>query len=52
MDAKAVYLMLMQCLIAQAEADGVVITVSQQPRVPLAMGNYKTVVEVRDLRVK
>lgn len=34
-----------------ADILGVVLTVTQRPRLPLAMGNYDTVVEVRPARV-
>lgn len=36
--------------IASAALAGYVITVTQQPRQPLAMGNYESVVEVRKAR--
>jgi len=37
-------------LVAKAEASGVVLTIEQQPRSPLAMGNYRTVVTTRRAR--
>lgn len=36
--------------IANAELAGYIITVTQQPLQPLAMGNYKSVVDVRKAR--
>lgn len=38
-------------LIAEAADDGVIITVDLVPNRPLAMGNYKQVVDVRPRRV-
>lgn len=35
-------------IVARAESIGLVITITQKPKKPLAMGNYETVVEVRD----
>jgi hypothetical protein len=37
----------MQQLIIEAEAEGVVLTVSTEPVKPLAMGNYKMVASAR-----
>lgn len=38
-------------IVEEAATDGVVITVSTRPRLPLAMGNYDLVVEARERRV-
>lgn len=37
-------------LVSEAAKHGVVLTVSQAPLKPLAMGNYETVVDVRPAR--
>lgn len=37
-------------MVAKAAAVGVVITIEQEPRKPLAMGNHESVVSVRDAR--
>lgn len=39
----------LRTLVRFLESEGVVPTVTQRPREPLAMGNYETVVEVRAL---
>lgn len=41
------YLKTMQMLVASAARNGIVLTVSQRPLNPLAMGNYETVCEAR-----
>lgn len=41
-----------RALVARAERLGMVLTVEQRPRQPLAMGNYETVVSVRPARVQ
>lgn len=38
-------------LVADAERLGVVLTVEQAPRLPLAMGNHETFVSIRPARV-
>jgi hypothetical protein len=35
-------------LVREAEWNGVIITVSQKPLLPLAMRNYETIVEARE----
>lgn len=35
-------------LVGIAQVTGLVVTITQKPKLPLAMGNYETVVEVRD----
>jgi hypothetical protein len=42
-DVKATAVM----LVAEAERQGLVLTIEQEPLKPLAMGHYKTVVSVR-----
>jgi hypothetical protein len=39
-----------QRVVRAADALGVVLTISQRPRLPLAMGNYETMIEVRPAR--
>ncbi len=41
---------MVETLVKSASELGLVLTVTQQPRKPLAMGNYETVVEVRPAR--
>ena len=48
-DQAMIKLMIEQAVEAAAQA-GFIITVTQQPLQPLAMGNYKSVVEVRQAR--
>lgn len=40
-----------EALVRDASLYGVVLTITQRPLLPLAMGNYETVVEVRPARV-
>lgn len=47
-DIREILLADLHKLIADAETFGLVVTVAQEPRLPLAMGHYETVVEVRE----
>lgn len=46
-DAESFYKAAFHQLISEAKKERLVITVSQKPLEPLAMGHYETVVEVR-----
>jgi len=49
-DIAPVYAKAAQELVDYAEKHGVLITITQVPRQPLAMGNYETVVSTRTKR--